>query len=77
MYLPWTKVIKVVLTMVHNNMVRLRRHKKGITSVGVRFRFSTNGCATHSSEETKPKNLFNGIMGPLISLRKDRFRHHV
>ena len=29
------------------------------TSVGVRFRSSTNECATRSSEELKPINLFD------------------
>ena len=45
--------------------------------VGVRFRSSTNECATRSSEELKPRNLFDGIMKPLISLKKDMSKHHV
>ena len=30
--------------------------------VGVRFRSCTNGCATRSSEELKPRNLFDGTV---------------
>ena len=46
-------------------------------TVGVRFRSSTNGCATRSSEELKPRNLFDGTVKLLISLKKDMFEQYV
>ena len=45
--------------------------------VGVRFRSSTNGCATRSSEELKPRNLFDRTVRLLISSKKDMFERHV
>ena len=45
--------------------------------VGVRFCSSTNGCTTLFSEELKPRNLFDGTVELLISLKKDMFEQHV
>ena len=47
------------------------------TIVGVRFCSSTNGCTTFSSEEQKPRNLFDGMVKPLIPLKKDISKQHV
>ena len=48
-----------------------------VVIVGVRFRSSTNGCATRSSEELKPRNLFNRTVRLLISSKKDTFDRHM
>ena len=45
--------------------------------VGVKFRSCINGCATHSSEEVKPRNLFNKIVMLLISFEKGISKQHV
>ena len=45
--------------------------------VDVRFRSSTNGCATRSSEELKLINLFDGMVKPLITLKKVMSKKHV
>ena len=68
---------KINTLFVKTIFISLKTPAWSITSVGVRFRSSTNRCATRSSEELKPRNLFDRIVMPLIPLRKDMFKQHV
>ena len=54
-----------------------RYNNNHLNIVGVRFHSSTNECAMRSSEELKPRNIFNGIVMPLISLGKGISKQHV
>ena len=57
--------------------LKLKTKENALLIVGVRFHSSTNGCATRSSEELKPRNLFDGMVKPLIPLKKDMSKQHV
>ena len=46
-------------------------------TIGVGFCSNTNGYVVRSGEELKSRNLFDGTVIPLISLRKDISKQHV
>ena len=54
-------------------LMPVKMEKRPMSIVGVRFRSSTNECATRSGEKLKPRNLFDRTMMLLISSKKDMF----